>query len=95
MHAAGCLAVDYCDNLYVCDYNTQTLYRVDTGGNVTDYVNFPGGQYSHGAEFGSGIGGFRVDALYVAQPYNGDSVLEIVVDVPGRAWDGTGWTPPP
>ncbi len=36
----------------------------------------------------TGSGGWRSDALYVPQPYNGESVTEVVVGVPGRDYDG-------
>jgi hypothetical protein len=87
-----CLTVDYCDNVYVCDFSTSRLYRITPDGVASIYIQYPNGQYSHGAEWGSGIGGFRVDALYVSQPYNGDTVAEIVIGIPGKDWDGTGWT---
>ena len=86
-----CLVVDYCDNVYVCDYSTQAMYKITPAGVVSNYISFPGGQYAHGAEWGSGLNGFRVDALYVSQPYNGDTISEAVIGIPGAAWDGTGW----
>lgn len=90
-----CLTVDICGNVYLCAYDAQKMYRIDPNGVVSVYFDFSSEEYAHGAEWGSGVGGFRVDALYVAQPYNGNTVAEVVVGIPGRDWDGTGWTPSP
>lgn len=89
-----CLTVDYCDNVYVCDFSSQKMYRITPAGVVSTYIDFPNGMYAHGVEWGSGVGGFRVDAMYISQPYNGNAIAEVVVGIPGRDWDGTNWTPP-
>lgn len=84
------LQVDYCGNLYVSDYSTSTLYKIDPNGNSRVYLNMSvNGQYGHGARFGNGVGGFRLDALYMPQPYHAHTVAEIVLGVPSRTWDGT------
>ena len=44
---------------------------------------------SASSTFGSGIGGWRDDAIYVPQPYNGKSVSEIGLGVYHRSWQGT------
>ena len=43
----------------------------------------------HGVAWGSGVGGFREDALYLPQPVNGGTVGEAIIGVPYRTWDGT------
>jgi hypothetical protein len=79
------LAVDSCGLIYVPDYGTGKMYRIDpTTGVNTVYVNFtPFSNYGHSAVFGSGIGGWLTDAIYVPQPYNNYTVGEIVTGVPG------------
>jgi streptogramin lyase len=79
------LALDICGNIYVTDYGTGQMFRTDptTGAHIT-YVNFtPFSNYGHSAMFGSGIGGWLSDAIYVPQPYNNNTVGEIVTGVPG------------
>lgn len=83
------LQVDFCGNLYMTDYSMAAMYKIDPQGNVIRYLDMPNGQYGHGARFGNGIGGFRLDALYVPQPYHGNTVAEIIIGVPSRTWDGT------
>ncbi|MCA9492936.1 MAG: hypothetical protein KC621_23560 [Myxococcales bacterium] len=85
-----CLQVDYCGNLYVSDFSTRTLYKIDPNGNTRVYLEMVvNNQYGHGARFGNGVGGFRLDALYMPQPYHANTVAEIVLGVPSRTWDGT------
>lgn len=86
------LGIDACGNLYVPDYNSSGLYRIDPQGNVTTlYVNEPTA-YGHGLEWGSGIGGWREDAIYLPQPYDANTVRELVLGVPSgalvRTWAG-------
>ncbi len=78
------LAVDACGNLYMPNYESSTLYRIAPDGDVIPYHVWDRTQYGHGLEWGSGVGGFRSDALYFAQPYNGSSVLEVVTGGVGR-----------
>ncbi len=84
------MPIDACGNLYVADFTTQSMYRVTPEGETSVYINFnvAGYGYGHGAEFGNGKGGLREDALYIAQPYTGNSVTEVVIGVPSReyAW---------
>ena len=51
--------------------------------------NSPYGYYGHGATWGTGVGGWLEDALYVPMPYGSNQVREIQIGVPGRDWAGT------
>lgn len=83
------IATDVCGNLYVANYTTNNMYRVTPAGVVSTYFDWSSAQYGHGVIFGNGKFGFRQDAVYVPQPYNGHTVMEIVVGIPGREWSGT------
>jgi sugar lactone lactonase YvrE len=77
-----CVVVDSCGNLYVCDYTTSSLYRISPdGAQVGVFVNWSGTTYGHGATFGNGIGGWRKDAIYLPQPYDDDTVVEVVLGI--------------
>lgn len=88
------LGIDACGNLYVPDYNTRGLYKVDTDGVVSTLFNEDNAapsHYGHGLEWGSGIDGWNDKAIYLPQPYDGNTVLEIVLGVPSgsrvRTWN--------
>lgn len=82
------MAADICGNLYFPIWPTHLL-RVTPDGQVMSYHTFPESQYGHGLKWGSGKGGWRSDALYMPQPYDDDTVVEVVVGVPGRPpWQG-------
>lgn len=87
------LGIDACGNLYVPDYNTSGLYRIDPNGVVTTLYNestHSFSHYGHGVEWGSGIGGWNDHAIYLPQPYDGNTVNEIDLGVPSgstvRTW---------
>ena len=86
------LGIDACGNLYVPDYYTSGLYRVDPDGVVT--VLYSGFQphYGHGLDWGSGIGGWNDHAIYLPQPYDNYTVNEVDLGVPSgsrvRTWEG-------
>lgn len=87
------VAVDACGVLWIPDYYSSGFYRVDLeAGTVTNAVATGGRGYGHGAVFGTGIEGWRRDAIYQPQPYNGSTVREIVMGVPTgdtvRTWRG-------
>ena len=85
------LAIDACGNLYVPDYSTSGLYRVDPEGVVTVMYSGEFNHYGHGMEFGSGIDGWNDRAIYLPQPYDGFTVNEVVLGVPSgsyvRTWN--------
>lgn len=87
------VGVDACGNVYVADYYTSGLYRIDPrGNNVTRMARRQTIKYGHGLMWGTGLGGWRVDALYQPQPYNGATVREVIVGLPNgdtvRTWNG-------
>ncbi|MEZ4242015.1 MAG: hypothetical protein R3F59_38855 [Myxococcota bacterium] len=82
------LGVDLCGYLYVPDYNTSAVYRVHpTSGQVQllfDAVGFLNDAYGHGLEWGSGVGGWLDQAIYLPRPYANNKVTEVVIGVPSR-----------
>jgi len=84
------VAVDACGRLYVPDSHAFHLYRVDPSGEATLYVDWSGddGFYGHDAVFGSGVGGWLPDALYLPTPYSFNRVVELVIGVPSRTFEG-------
>ena len=85
--------VDACGNLWVPDYYSSGFYRVSGEDySVTNAVETGGRGYGHAAVFGTGINGWRRDAIYQPQPYNGATVREVVIGVPSgdtvRTWRG-------
>ncbi|HWB82084.1 MAG TPA: SMP-30/gluconolactonase/LRE family protein [Nannocystaceae bacterium] len=89
------LGIDACGNLYVPDFNTRGLYRVDPAGTVTMMFNMGTdgpNHYGHGLEWGSGIDGWNDKAIYMPQPYDGNTVLEVVIGAPSGSLVRT-WTP--
>lgn len=86
------IEVDVCGNLYVADYSTSGLYRVDLNGDHTLIVTPTFNLYGHGTTWGNGVGGWRTDAIYQPQPYNGNTVREVIVGITSadavRTWNG-------
>ena len=86
------IAVDICGYVYVPDYWSTTLWRIDpTTGVVSVFADWNANPswYGHDAIWGTGTGGWMEDALYVPMPYGGNQVREIHVGVPSRYWAGT------
>ncbi len=79
------LGIDACGNLYVAEYTTSGLYRVRTDGTVEDLLRHRSQRYGHGLEWGRGVGGWRMDALYQPQPYDNNTVREVIIGVPSGA----------
>jgi sugar lactone lactonase YvrE len=84
------LGVDACGNLYVPVYDNHTLYRISPEGVVEIFYTWPQLQpYGHGLEWGTGENGWSQTALYMPQPYDMSTVLEVEIGVPSRTiWDG-------
>lgn len=85
--------VDACGHIWVPDFYSSGFYRISGD----DYSVSVGAEptargYGHGNTFGTGINGWRRDAIYQPQPYNGSTVREIVIGVPTgdtvRTWRG-------
>ena len=91
------IGIDICGYLYIPEYDTAALYRVSPSGQVQNLLQsgLLHRDYAHGLEWGLGVGGFRQDAIYVTQPYDGYRVLELVIGVPSRDWGGTAINVPP
>lgn len=84
------LEVDACGTLYVSDYDSGAIYRIKADGATDLYWGGMSAQFhAHAMTWGSGEHGWRSDALYIAQPYNGNVVREIIVGVPSRDFAGT------
>ena len=82
------IGTDICGNVYVSDYNKRSLYRIWTTGEVQLLVDEGEQFFGHGMEWGNGIGGWSETALFQPQPYNGDTVVQIELGVPGRRYSG-------
>jgi sugar lactone lactonase YvrE len=79
------LGVDACGNLYVPSYTHSALYRFGPDGEGAMYWDPPElTPYGHGIRFGSGIGGWLADAVYLPQPYDNNTVVELVTGVGKR-----------
>jgi hypothetical protein len=83
------LGVDACGNLFVPVYDNHTLYRISPDGVVEIFHAWPDlPPYGHGLEWGTGEDGWSETALYMPQPYDMSTVLEVEIGVPSRAvWD--------
>ncbi len=82
------LGVDICGNVYVAEADRNNLHRIGTQGGVQTLFDYAGNQYGHGLVWGSGSGGWGIAMLYVPQPYDGATVLELDVGVPPAGWAG-------
>lgn len=78
------MGVDLCGNLYVPDYDTRALWRVTPSGAVQLLWQPTDERYPHGLSWGQE--GWQDHALFVAQPYNGNTVEQVDVGVPPRGW---------
>ncbi len=83
------VGMDACGYLFVVDYSTSAMYRIAPDGTVELFVQWGGNGYGHGLVWGSGVGGWLTDALYVPLPYNGNQVKEVVIGTPSAAFGGT------
>jgi hypothetical protein len=79
------LGVDACGNLYVPVYDDEILYRISPEGEVEVFYQFPSlTPYGHGLKWGTGEYGWSETALYMPQPYDMSTVVEIEIGVPSR-----------
>jgi hypothetical protein len=82
------LGVDVCGNLYVNEYWSRGLYRVRPDGTVQTLTIFPNSEYGHGMAWGSGVGPWPADAIFVPQPYNNNRVKQATLGLPSRQFNG-------
>jgi len=82
------VAVDACGNLFVPDYSSSNMWRVTPAGDAEHFWVAQFDDYGHGAVWGTGEHGWKSDALYVPQPYNQNTVTEVVVGVPSNKYEG-------
>jgi hypothetical protein len=75
------IAVDACDNVYTSPYNGSDLVRVSRDGTVVESLGALPSGYIASMRFGSGVGGWQRDGLYVT---NRNQVYGIHVAVPGQ-----------
>ena len=89
------IAVDACGGVFVADYYSSNLFRIPPGGGQAEvYLNWDWNSYGHGLAWGSGVGGWLQDALYAPQPYNNNTVTEVVIGIPPAHWGGTVYNGP-
>jgi len=86
------IGIDACGNLYVPEYYSGSLYRIDQAGTVERIGRENGGMnYGHGLDWGNG-NGWREAALYLPLPYNQNKVKVVELGVPSghlvRTWNG-------
>lgn len=78
------LGVDWCGNLFIPNYETSGFYRVLPNGVVRVFKQWEFGQYGHGIEWGNGVGGWSTTSVFLPQPYDGNTVVELEIGVPSR-----------
>jgi streptogramin lyase len=87
------IELDECGNLYIPDYSDSTLWRVSADGSTADMMVKPSStNYGHGVVWGTGVGDWAADTLYLPQPYNGYTVREVRIGFESgdtvRTWNG-------
>ncbi|MEQ1506477.1 MAG: SMP-30/gluconolactonase/LRE family protein [Myxococcota bacterium] len=76
------MATDVCGNLYVTKTNGE-VWRVEPDGTAGLYADAPvGDPFTTGVQFGSGVGGWQRDHLYLMDRNNG--LVDLGVGVEGR-----------
>jgi len=78
----GGFGVDICGNIYVSDHDTMKLHRITPDGDVSVLHEWTEQSYGHGLEWGSGVGGWDDESIYLPQPYGGFGVVRIEIGVP-------------
>jgi len=64
--------------------DSGALYRLRPDGQTETFVTLGFPAYGHGVEWGNGIGGWSETSLFLPQPYDSNTVLELELGVPGR-----------
>ena len=80
------MAVDECNNIYVVITDGRVI-RLRPSGSYETYITLtsPAGVYTTSLHFGSGIGGFETDRLYVMDRFGDMLVLEVGLHGRGEA----------
>jgi hypothetical protein len=78
------LGGDACGNLFVPNYDSGALFRLRPDGQTETFVTLGFPAYGHAVEWGNGIGGWAETSIFLPQPYDSNTVLEIEIGVPGR-----------
>ncbi len=79
------LGVDACGNVYVAEVGTDALYRIPAqGGEGEVFIDWGMDRYGHGIEWGSGIGGWDTHSIFLPQPYDNNTVVEVEIGVPSK-----------
>jgi sugar lactone lactonase YvrE len=73
--------MDECGNLYVTSTGGM-VHRILTDGTVEDFVTLPASANTTSVHFGSGLGGWEDDHIYVMNRRGG--VFEVPVGIRGR-----------
>lgn len=74
-------AIDMCDSLYVVNTDGR-IFRVRPGGQSLVWVTLPFGSFTTAAHFGSGVGDWKADHLYVMDRTG--AMYEVPAGVPGK-----------
>ncbi len=84
------MGVDICGNVYVCDYvcegevDDTCIYRIaPDGSSVVKVIDTDWHQYIPNMQWGSGIGGWAEDKLYLSGGWNAH-VFEVDLGIPGK-----------
>jgi hypothetical protein len=78
------LGGDACGNLFVPNYDAGALFRLRPDGQTETFITLGFPAYGHAVEWGNGIGGWAETSIFLPQPYDSNTVLEIELGVPGR-----------
>jgi hypothetical protein len=89
------VGVDACGNIWVTEFCSGALWRISADGlEVEKMLEYNPGegwdfeQYGHAVIWGSGVGGWMDQALYMPQPNNNNNVFEVDIGVPSRSYNG-------
>jgi hypothetical protein len=77
------MAVDACGNVYVCDYGASIVYRIKSDASEIELLIAGSGAYLPNLQWGSGLGGFKEDSLYLPDGWTHE-VFEVDIGVPGK-----------
>lgn len=78
------MVVDACGNAYVTQFSPPGLVRVRPDGTVEPFIEMAAGALPVSANFGTGVGGWEADHLFISD-WNG-GMTEYTAGVPGK-WE--------